>query len=255
MTGPSRFSPEKRLLDELFHRAGVSGSKHAPSSRTTERLAPSRVEFATITPPEQRRVELAAATQPDQRRVERAPSRGEEPLEEAQPSASRVFERVEPAVALPSEPQRASADVSLPPMADSDEMLSAEVFGKTAPADLSGRLDQFLAWMVGSTGAYGAFVADAEGLPLVTRNVPETYVAALGPLSRASETIARFMPNPSAGSITVEVDAQHVLEIIWAQAPTGVLGVGLVLAGALDGRTVRRVRRVTELTFQGGGVV
>ncbi len=205
MTGPSRFSPERKLLDALFARAGVPSGKHAvaaPAPRETETIA-------------------AVASEPSP--PPRAPT--------------------------------ATADLSLPPMADSDETLAAEVFGKSAHRDLSTRLDQFLGWMVGSTGAFGAFVADAEGLPLVSRNVPETYVAALGPLSRANETIARFMPSPSAGSITVEVDAQHVLEIVWAQVPTGVLGVGLVLAAPLDSGTVRRVRRVTELTFQQGGVV
>ena len=130
-----------------------------------------------------------------------------------------------------------------------DEKLSEEVFGGGArDLGVEQRLQRFVQWLVGGTGASSAFVADLEGLPLVNRNTPEPYVVAIGPLARAQAEIARFVPDSPPGTSIVELDHQRLLEVVWADTPIGRLGVGVVLPEPLKHTLVTRIRRVATLS-------
>jgi len=184
----------------------------------------------------------------------------------ATPSSPLWFD--EPEAAGPPTPAPQPADVALaeakaepepavelPPIAElTDERLGVEVFGaQAARLPVEQRLQRFLDWVMGGTGAFAAFVADTEGLPLVNHNAPESYVVAVGPMSRAQDSIGQFVPSPSAGSSTIELDHQNVLHVVWADTQTGRIAVGLVLAGPLERDMVQRVRRLTQLSFHPEG--
>jgi hypothetical protein len=206
--GPSRFSPEPLVLKELFARAGVG--QGAAARRDAERIS-----FAEPEPPR---------------------------------PAARV-ERSRVAAPAPAEPEPEPAPADLPPLAEmTDETLGAQVFGEAvASATVEERFERFLQWLMGGTGAFAAFVADAEGLPLVNRNAPDSYVAAIGPLDRAQAAIHAFVPSPEAGSATFELEHENVLQVVWADTSAGRLAVGLVLAGPLERVMVTRIRRITQL--------
>ncbi len=143
----------------------------------------------------------------------------------------------------------------LPTLAEMSEAdLRRSVFGGRGESmPIEERLTAFVQWLMGGTGAFAAFVADTDGLPLTNHNAPESYLAAVGPLGRAQETIARFVPSPEAGSSTVELDHQNVLQVIWSETTAGRLAVGLVLSGALNQDMVRRIRKITQMSVKPRG--
>lgn len=166
---------------------------------------------------------------------------------------TRGAERAAPLTAPPSQESREvrpkSSPSVQPPAEMTDEKLSEEVFGGGArDLGVEQRLQRFVQWLVGGTGASSAFVADLEGLPLVNRNTPEPYVVAIGPLARAQAEIARFVPDSPPGTSIVELDHQRLLEVVWADTPIGRLGVGVVLPEPLKHTLVTRIRRVATLS-------
>lgn len=178
-------------------------------------------------------------------------------------AAMGIGEAAEPAPAPPapspalehelaSELARAEPEpASLPPIAELDDVAAgAAIFGEhAADQSVDARLSSFLRWLMGGTGAFAAFVADEEGLPLANHNAPEGYVAAVGALGRAQHDISRYVPSPGAGSSTIELDQQNLLQVVWSDTSAGRLAVGLVLAGALDRVMVHRIRRLTQLAI------
>ncbi len=217
----SRFLPDREALARLLARAGVQDAPAAPT-------APLGVEaFTSPGPP----APVVAAPRP--------PAAAVPPADPADPADTLDAED----------------DAGLPTIAELDEAdLEATVFGVYADTlNMEARLAAFVDWLMGGTGAYAAFVTDTDGLPLTNRNAPESYLAAVGPLGRAQETIARFVPSPVAGSSTVELDHQNVLQVIWSDTSAGRLAVGLVLGGALNRDMVHRIRRITQLSVRARG--
>lgn len=160
----------------------------------------------------------------------------------ADPAMERV-ERLHPAVT--GEPPRSEM---------SDERLLDEVLGPDARAQgVEVRLQRLISWLMSSTRASSAFVADPEGLPLLNLNTPEPYVVAIGPLARAQAEIARFVPDSPPGTSVVELDRQSMLEVVWVDTAMGRLGVGLVLAESLPHSQIDRIRRVTALSIASRG--
>jgi hypothetical protein len=149
-------------------------------------------------------------------------------------------------------PTPAPAPVALAPLAElHDEESAMAVFGAHAETlTVDARLEAFLGWLMCGTGAFAAFVADREGLALSNHNAPEGCVAAVGALGRAQHDISRFVPSPEAGSSTVELDEQNLLQVVWADTAVGRIAVGLVLGGALERRMVQRIRRLTQLAIR-----
>ena len=217
----SRFLPDPEALARLLDRAGIPGVPATPA-------APLGVDaFTSPAPPTPATARPVAPVRP-----------------EAIPAAAAD------APGIPDD-----EDAGLPTIAELDEAdLEATVFGIYADTlNMEARLAAFVDWLMGGTGAYAAFVTDTDGLPLTNRNAPESYLAAVGPLGRAQETIARFVPSPVAGSSTVELDHQNVLQVIWSDTSAGRLAVGLVLGGALNRDMVHRIRRITQLSVRARG--
>jgi len=126
-----------------------------------------------------------------------------------------------------------------------------EVRGET----LEARLDSLLLWLVGSTGGFAAFVADAEGLALANRHAPESYLVATAALAIAERAMSEYVPRPSEGTTVIELDGANVLQIIWANTTAGRLAVGLVLAEPLGRTLVSAARRVLQLSVEGNNEV
>lgn len=149
-----------------------------------------------------------------------------------------------------AEPEEAPPESELPPLAETEDSLVSTVFGAGGGAlSIDLRVERFLGWIMGSTGAFAAFLADQEGLPLANRNTPDSFVAAAAPLARVQSSVDALVPTPGAGSQIVELEQQNVLHMIWADTSAGQVGVGLVLAAPLDRKLVIRVRRMTALAL------
>ncbi len=230
---PYRSLPDAETLSRLLYRAGVTSNGPAgPFAAPSDRIS------------------ILAAEPSDGPRA-----RAASPASAGAPIAPRAFGETEHGdfsdVIASAPPEEPADSGSLPTIAEMSEAdLQASIFGphlESMPTEE--RLGAFVQWLMGGTGAFAAFVADTEGLPLTNRNAPESYLAAIGPLGRAQETIARFVPSPEAGSSTVELDHQNVLQVIWSDTAAGRLAVGLVLGGALDQTMVRRIRKITQLSM------
>ncbi len=212
--GQSPFLPSVERLVELLGRLGLPGKKSPPEAPAA---AESRIRFAA-------------------------------PRQPAEPRAA-------PAPRPPLAPSRVPADRALPTLAEmTDETLAVEVFGANGATPLDQRLARVLEWLLGSTGAFAAFVADSEGLTVANRHAPESYVAATGPLGRVQQSISAFVPSPTEGSTTLELDDQNVLQVIWAETNEGRMAVGLILSAPLDRSIVSRIRRVVHMAVTTKGM-
>jgi hypothetical protein len=126
-----------------------------------------------------------------------------------------------------------------------DDSVARRVFRSEGLATpLAERLSQFVDWLGASTGALAAFVADSDGLLLANRHAPEHHVIATVPLAFAEQTVRKYVPSPSEGSTTIELDDTNVLQVIRVETTAGRLVVGLVLSGALSRATCATVRRM-----------
>ena len=124
----------------------------------------------------------------------------------------------------------------------------AQVLG-AAPTSLpiELRLESVLQWLIGNTGAFAAYVADTDGLPLVNRHAPETYVAATASLAQAQEQVSHFVETPVDGTTSIDIHDQNVLEVIWAPTSVGRLALGLVLAAPLERSLAAAARHMVQL--------
>ncbi|MEZ4360563.1 MAG: hypothetical protein R3B48_10295 [Kofleriaceae bacterium] len=136
---------------------------------------------------------------------------------------------------------------SLPPVAElSDEELLRQIFRRDGAAPLSTRerLSAFVDWLVKSVGAQACFVADADGLLLVNRDVPETYVIATVSLSHAEQGILAYLPRHTEGTTTMELDDNSALHILRADTSLGKLIVGLIVPSPLSRAKCAQLRRL-----------
>ncbi len=107
---------------------------------------------------------------------------------------------------------------------------------------LSDRLTHFIESVRGATGAYAAFVADSQGLPLVSSHGTDDQIAITAALDRALGPIRTSLRGNPQGSVALEIDRHNVLQIIWVNAGEGRYVVGLVLAQSLGGDFVEAIR-------------
>jgi len=148
---------------------------------------------------------------------------------------------------LPAEPPRLPAIEGI--MISDGEHIARTVFGLTddAKPSLEARLSAFVDWLVASTGVLAAFVADSDGLMLANRHAPDNYVVATVPLATAEREVRAYVPSPSEGTTTIELDDANFLQVIRVDTTAGQLVVGLVVAGALNRATCAAVRRMLRL--------
>lgn len=161
---------------------------------------------------------------------------------------------IEPATGLSSAPPRpASIAPGGMPLAEIDD--EHDALGPVPEdATLEQRLDQLLLWLVGSTGAFAAFVADGEGLALANRHAPESYLVATAALGIAERAMSEYVPRPQEGSTVIDLDGTNVLHIIWASTSAGRLAVGLVLAAPLDRALAAKARRILRKAVERKGM-
>lgn len=107
---------------------------------------------------------------------------------------------------------------------------------------LDERLEVFAESVRGATGAYAAFVADAQGLPLVSRHGSDDQIAITAALDRALAPIRESLQGSPQGSVAVEIDRSNVLQVIWLNTESGRYVVGLVLPQSLGGDLIESIR-------------
>lgn len=108
---------------------------------------------------------------------------------------------------------------------------------------LEDRLATHIQWLIGSTGAYAGFIADHDGLPLSMHNAGEDHIAITSALDAAMAPIRSSLRGDPQGSVAIEIDRENVLQVVWANTPTGRLAVGLILPESLGGELVRAIRQ------------
>ena len=163
------------------------------------------------------------------------------------PASEAAARPAQNAASAPTSWDRAEVTEELPTLAganaDVADLFDTEVMGRP----VEGRLEILVSWLMGATGAFAVFVADAEGLPLVNRHAPEDYVVATAALARAQEGLRAFFPNMEEPRMVVDLGDGNVLETISAATSAGHLVLGMVMASRLDPALVREARRALAL--------
>ncbi len=126
--------------------------------------------------------------------------------------------------------------------ADAVEGSSLPTFEIQTTLPLQERLVHFAENVRGATGSYAAFVADSQGLPLVSRNTSDEFIALSAEIDRALAPIRATLRSNPHGSASLEIDDSNVLQIIWANTPQGRYGIGLILPESLAGEFVHSIR-------------
>lgn len=117
--------------------------------------------------------------------------------------------------------------------------------------DVEERLASLVAWLMGTTGAFAAFVADRDGLPLANRLAPDDYVVATAALVEAQDRLHALVPFPVDGSTTLELHDSNVLQVIHTRtAADGRLAVGLILAQPLGRPLMDKIRGALHAALQ-----
>ena len=110
-------------------------------------------------------------------------------------------------------------------------------------ASVEERLSALLRWVVDTTGAISAFVADGDGLGVANRETPHDTIAATACLSDIRDRLKPFVGDGVDGAVVVELDDDKLLEVIWGTTSAGRLAIGLVTAAPLERKQVKAMRR------------
>jgi hypothetical protein len=173
--------------------------------------------------------------------VTRAPNGPPLPPRVPGPSAPAVSPAIAAAAAALSAPQRPAVP-ALP-----DETLAAQIFAG-APDALDARLNRLLEFAARQLSASAAFIADPDGLTVASLRSNDALAAVTAPLGGVQEKIAAFVPAPKdGGGAVVELEDQHVLQLVWAATAAGRLAMGMVLQAPLDRASTKKLRRLVQL--------
>ena len=106
------------------------------------------------------------------------------------------------------------------------------------------KLEVFVHWLMGSTGAFAAFVVDDQGLEVANRHATEDLLAVSALIDRRlAEARGVLAGHERDGSFSLELDEQNVLHVIWADVAGSRFGIGLVVRDALEGKLTQAIRR------------
>lgn len=105
------------------------------------------------------------------------------------------------------------------------------------------KLEIFTHWLMGSTGAYAAFVADGDGLEVANRHATEDLLAVTALIDRQMAEARRLLQMDCEGSVSVCLDEENVLHVVWVDTERSRFAVGLVLADSLSGSLVHAIRK------------
>ena len=114
-------------------------------------------------------------------------------------------------------------------------------FPKADPVER--RLEAVLGWVMETTGAVSAFVADGDGLSLANRGTPVDTIAATACLSDVRDRLRPFVGDGVDGRIAVELRDEKHLELIWGATSVGRIAIGLVMTEPLERKRVEAIRR------------
>lgn len=73
-------------------------------------------------------------------------------------------------------------------------------------APVEKQLEGFLSWLIQENGVLGAFIADSQGLPIVSSNTPDYFVESTGPLS---QTLNQLISN-TVSQVGAELPAEKL---------------------------------------------
>ena len=163
-----------------------------------------------------------------------------------------VYERTRPAgdVGKPApeaaRPRQPAPDPEPEPATGATGPLPALVVPTEGPLDA--RVDAFLHVLRGATGAFVAFVADDQGLPIGATSSSEDSIAVTAAIDRALAPVRSTLRGDPLGSLALEVERDNVLQAVWFRAGGERYVLGLVLPEALGGDVVEQIRTaITEL--------
>lgn len=200
-----------------------------------------------------------APTAPPHTAAPSSPPVSSAPAREAIPSPPRLV-RAPPTVpaatapaAVPTNPV-ATAPVATRPRYDEEEGELVPLSGGQVSPSISlssvlqgtfdEKLEVFVHWLMGSTGAFAAFVVDDQGLEVANRHATEDLLAVSALIDRSlSEARQVLAGQQRDGSFSLELDEQNVLHVIWADVAGSRFGIGLVVRDALEGKLTQAIRR------------
>ncbi len=220
-----------------------------PAVRSTS--GPTTNSSASWQRPSFRSVEIdAAAIGLDPAALRRAAAARKAPADKpaAPAKANATTPKLVP-VPPPPPPRSIGAQISEP---DDEGELSPLTGGRVSPSvslssilqgTFAEKLEVFVHWLMGSTGAYAAFVVDDEGLEVANRHATEDLLAVSALIDRALVESRRVLLGTNEGSFALELDERNVLQLVWVDADHIRFGIGLVLADALEGRLIKAIRK------------
>ncbi len=111
------------------------------------------------------------------------------------------------------------------------------------PADgpLTDALTSLLDWVEACTGVRNVFVADDEGLPLLSRDVADDLIAFSAALLRTVR-----LASSAGSSATLDLGPRGRLHVLWWNAPPGPVAVGAVSDDAIQPAVIDAMRRTLD---------
>ncbi len=128
------------------------------------------------------------------------------------------------------------------------EQVETPAFAESA--SVSQRATEYVQWAVRSTGAEGAFVVDADGLPIVMERATEAQALTSVALDRALRSVRPFFNNVPVGAVTLSLEDGRWLLVIWAPTRIGRAAVGLMKRSAVDLQAVPLLREGLRRLFE-----
>jgi len=149
-----------------------------------------------------------------------------------------------------------SSSQSLDPHTASIMPLSGNKPNMSLMSKMEGTLEEnlqvFIAWLMGSTGAFAGFVVDGDGLNIINRHAPEEILASSALLDRQLEDVRRILVHTDAAqSASMAMDGQNVLQLVWVNGRGLRFGVGLILRDALESSLVQKIKKTFEAVVAG----
>ncbi len=111
------------------------------------------------------------------------------------------------------------------------------------------RVDRFARWLEQLTRGAPMSIADPEGLPILSRGLPEALALASVALDRALRPIRGLLGTHQVGSVTLEVDGGRLVQTIWVVTPIGRAALGVMVERPLEPQRVELVREGLRRVF------
>lgn len=111
---------------------------------------------------------------------------------------------------------------------------------------ISERVAALSEWLQQTVGHF--YVADAEGLTIAASEASPPPVSSAA-LERAMRSLRGLTGKATVAGVTIELEANRVLDTIWTETAYGRIAVGVLGDAAVDAKTVKRLRAHVVETF------